>query len=191
MSCVWQEGNLMSPEHLSSLVPHQCPAIERTMLVLILFVLSGSWRKLTVLCIDIIYSYVQSVLICVGSAFIQTMLWYIRTIAHLSYSVVFFCISAEEWRDICSKFTVVLHTSLWFSSVRNMKLVCASVFVPANTWMLCCILLHNFTQMRESKNADANARKHRTQKLCFVLSKRESIRHAKVSQVLVGGEPVY
>lgn len=45
MSCVWQEGNLMSPEHLSSLVPHQCPAIERTMLVLDTFCSSRILKK--------------------------------------------------------------------------------------------------------------------------------------------------
>lgn len=45
MSCVWQEGNLMSPEHLFSLVPHQCPAIERTVLVLDTFCSSRISKK--------------------------------------------------------------------------------------------------------------------------------------------------
>lgn len=37
-------------------------------------------------------------------------------------------------------------------------------------------------------NADANAQKHRSHKLCFVLTKMDRINHA--SQVLVGLEPV-
>lgn len=91
------------------------------------------------LCIDIIYLYVQTVLTFIGSAFIQTMLWYIRAIIHLSYRVVFFCMSAQERRDICSEFMVTSHTSLWFSFVSITKFICASVFVAASIWTPCCI----------------------------------------------------
>lgn len=36
------------------------------------------------------------------------------------------------------------------------------------------------------KNADANVKKHRSHKLCFVLTEMESIGHAEVNQVLIG-----
>ena len=134
MSCVWQEGNLMSPGtsfFCFSLIPHQCLAIGGTVLVLDTFCSSRISKKAH--CTHHIFVSTGSAVFHRFSFHTNYASMYIESTIHLLCLLcTFVCQLGSGWGDICSEFMVVSCTGLWLGFVGIARFISALVFVAAN-----------------------------------------------------------
>lgn len=145
MSCIWQEGNLVSPGaslFCFSLVPHQCLPIEETVLVLHTFCSSRILKKAHFL------MHRHHLLVFTGSPDTH------RFSFHTNHALIY----KNPWNlpfivCLCS-FICQLRSAGMFAVNSQWPCTPAGGFVSitrfiyvsvvANIWMLCCILPHNF-----------------------------------------------
>lgn len=182
MSCVWQEGSLVSSGATFfgfHLVPYQCLAIEGTMLVLDTFCSSRIPKQAYCL------MHKHYIFVCTGSPGFHRFSFYTNyaliriPVIHFSCSacVLLYVSWGVEGRLQWIHGSIAYQLVVQFVGIT--RIICASVFVAVNIGMLCCI----YTDVGKSKNADANAKKHRSQKLLFwprrkALSMPKSIKYS-------------